>query len=398
MTQASGLSASASAKLSAELAKLAADASSFFNVPMDVALEKIRGLVGESEPIRSFGVLLSEAAVGEEALRIGLVKSTKELNDQTKVLARASLITKGMAKASGDLERHRGHAANQMKKFVGSVENFKADFGKGLIGPLTEAIKLAGDLGKALNGVVGKDQAGGMGEELKAWIAAVRTEFFDRGKDAGLSDQDYADKLAGVKKGPIVPNKAADDAAMARRAGGRRSRARAKLSDAERSREDLTKQSWDQHVRQQQSGKSPQEFWEGEEAGRRGKEGTEALKQAWKALPEVGKGLAEKFLGTVRGAGGMLSGSRVEQLAGRTTLQNNLPSGGRPRPAGLQLGRAVADAAVKHSEKNTSLEKSQTMSGEDFQRMARTRCSTAGKSFRKSSLRRARTRSRRSGK
>jgi hypothetical protein len=60
------------------MAKLAADSMSFFDKDFDVALDKIRaGLSGESEPLRAFGVLLSEDAVKAEALALKLAKSSK---------------------------------------------------------------------------------------------------------------------------------------------------------------------------------------------------------------------------------------------------------------------------------------------------------------------------------
>ncbi|MCV6900945.1 hypothetical protein OE165_28330, partial [Escherichia coli] len=78
------------------------DASSFYNVPLESALEKIRsGLVGEAEPLRAFGVLLSEAAVKQQALAMGVRPVNGELSEQEKVMARVELITKGLNKAQG---------------------------------------------------------------------------------------------------------------------------------------------------------------------------------------------------------------------------------------------------------------------------------------------------------
>lgn len=210
VTQAAGLTEGASAKLSVQLTKLAADASSFFNVGFDEALEKIRaGLVGESEPIRSFGVLLSEDAVAAEALALGLATSKKEIDDQAKVMARASLITKGLAKANGDLERTADSAANQIKKLVGEFENLKADFGAQLTGPLTEAIALARELGATLGSAAKAFGAGdNLGEALRSAIGGARVvndspsawlaDLFGFGQAApGNRMTDRANRLAG---------------------------------------------------------------------------------------------------------------------------------------------------------------------------------------------------------
>lgn len=130
VAQGAGLTEMASAGLSEKLVRLADDASSFFNVPLDVALEKIRaGMVGESEPLRAFGVLLSEAAVKAKALQSGIIESNRELTEQEKVMARVLVIQEGLAKASGDHERTMGSYANQVRKLAGEFENLKASMG-----------------------------------------------------------------------------------------------------------------------------------------------------------------------------------------------------------------------------------------------------------------------------
>lgn len=140
VAKAAGQSQSAAADMGAQMARLAADASSFYNVPLEEALGKIRsGLVGESEPLRAFGVLLSEEAVAAEAVAMGLARSTRDVDQQAKVMARASLITRGLADAQGDLERTSGSTANQWRKLTGSLENTAVAIGQSL-SPAIEAI------------------------------------------------------------------------------------------------------------------------------------------------------------------------------------------------------------------------------------------------------------------
>lgn len=176
--QAAGMASRQSAQLGAEMAKLAADVESFSNVPLDQVLAAFRsGMVGESEPMRQFGVLLSEDAVKAEALRLGLAKTTGAISEQAKVMARVSLIKNSPAiqKMAGDLERTADSGKNQLRKFMGDLENLKTELGANLIGPMTEGIKLARELGASLNDAFkGTGGAGGIGEELKSVIAALR--------------------------------------------------------------------------------------------------------------------------------------------------------------------------------------------------------------------------------
>ena len=149
--KASGQSQQQASQMAGTMAKLAADASSFYNVPLDVALEKIRsGLVGESEPLRAFGVLLSEDAVANEALAMGLARSKKELDEQAKVAARASLIQKGLADANGDLARTAGSTANQWRKFTGTLENLAVSIGTTLSPAIQAIVQGAADMAAAV--------------------------------------------------------------------------------------------------------------------------------------------------------------------------------------------------------------------------------------------------------
>lgn len=125
-----GMAASGSADLANSLSNLAADASSFYNVPLEQALEDFRsGLVGESEPMRKYGVLLSEAQVQQEAYRMGIAKSGSQLTEQQKVMARSSLITKGLSDAHGDLIRTNTSVANSWRQLQGQIGNLAADLG-----------------------------------------------------------------------------------------------------------------------------------------------------------------------------------------------------------------------------------------------------------------------------
>lgn len=128
--KASGLSQGDAAKMSTELAKLAADASSFYNVPLPEALQAIQsGLVGEAEPMRRFGVLLNAQAVDAEAARLGLEKVNGAYTEGAKAQARASLIMSGMTDASGDLERTQGSLSNRLRELKGRFQNFTAELG-----------------------------------------------------------------------------------------------------------------------------------------------------------------------------------------------------------------------------------------------------------------------------
>ena len=136
---------SASKKLAGEMSvqfvKLATDLSSFNNVPVADALLAIRsGLVGEAEPLRRFGVLLNEAAVKAEAVRMGLVKQKEELTEQQKVQARANLIMEQTKLAQGDAIRTSDSYANQVRRLQNSLRDLGTDMGKVLLPAMTAVV------------------------------------------------------------------------------------------------------------------------------------------------------------------------------------------------------------------------------------------------------------------
>jgi len=138
--KASGLSEQAAAQMSVKFTNLATDLSSFRNLDFPDALQKIRaGLVGEAEPLRTVGVLLSEGAVKSEAYRSGIAKTGQELTEAQKVQARAAIIARQLSDANGDLARTATGPANAMRAIQGRAINMAADFGRA-IQPITQAI------------------------------------------------------------------------------------------------------------------------------------------------------------------------------------------------------------------------------------------------------------------
>jgi hypothetical protein len=200
IAEGAGIASGKSADMSVTLAKLAADASSFYNVPVDVALEKMRaGLVGEAEPLRAFGVMLTEDAVKAKALAMGLAKPGQEISNQAKVMARYTLIQEGLAKASGDLERTGGGFANQWRQFTGQLENMATSIGSLVLPALTGLLQVAntvlGGISAGIEGFVGS------WKEMLTWI--------------GMGGEEAAEKATRLAEITTRNDKMANDAAKA---------------------------------------------------------------------------------------------------------------------------------------------------------------------------------------
>ena len=129
-----GLSIEPSTKMSKKLVGLAADLASFNNAsPEDVLLALRSGLVGEAEPLRKFGVSLSEARVESKAYELGLQNLDGSLSDAAKAQARYAIILEDTKLAQGDFARTADGAANKQKILKAQFQDTAAKLGTSLI-------------------------------------------------------------------------------------------------------------------------------------------------------------------------------------------------------------------------------------------------------------------------
>lgn len=134
------------AGVSVKLTKLGVDLSSFYNTDVQSALDAIRsGLSGESEPLRKYGILLSEARVQARALADTGKTVAKELTAQEKTLARVEIILKDAGLAAGDYARTIGGVANQEREAAKNVRNLEAAIGQALTPAYRKALEVAND-------------------------------------------------------------------------------------------------------------------------------------------------------------------------------------------------------------------------------------------------------------
>jgi hypothetical protein len=120
---------------------LASDLASFRNTTPEDAIQAIgAALRGESEPIRRYGVMLNEASLQQEALKLGIISSTKDaLTPQQKVLAASAAIFTQTKDAQGDFARTSDGLANSSRILTAQITDLKAGMGEALL-PTVEAL------------------------------------------------------------------------------------------------------------------------------------------------------------------------------------------------------------------------------------------------------------------
>ena len=133
--KAAGLTGKDLSKFSIGFVKLASDLASFNNTSPEDAIQAIgAALRGEAEPIRRYGILLNDATLKNEALALGLIKTTKEaLSPANKVLAAQAAIYKQTSDAQGDFARTSDGLANSQRQLAANIEDVKIQLGEVLL-------------------------------------------------------------------------------------------------------------------------------------------------------------------------------------------------------------------------------------------------------------------------
>jgi hypothetical protein len=119
--------------MATSMTKLAYDMSSFYNLPVEEAFEKLSaGITGETEPLKRLGILVDENTVKQYAYANGIAKQGKELTQQQKIQARYGAIMKQTSKAQGDLARTIDSPVNQLRKMNTQLDMAKIALGQAL--------------------------------------------------------------------------------------------------------------------------------------------------------------------------------------------------------------------------------------------------------------------------
>lgn len=182
MSRGFGLNTDEAADFSVEVVRLAADLASFNNASIEDTLTAIRsGLIGEQEPLRRYGILLSAATVEQEALSRRTSDMTGDLTEQEKVMARLSLAYQQAGIQVGDLVRTQDSLANITRRTSRDLRQHREEFARRLnpayqaaIGYLNQLLGLYSDSSDTLAGKLA-DAITDVTRDFIEFIEALRT-------------------------------------------------------------------------------------------------------------------------------------------------------------------------------------------------------------------------------
>ncbi len=195
MGKAFGFSEGQAYDMATALTGLAGDVASFYNMSQDEAYTKLKSVfTGETESLKSLGVVMTQTALDAFAMANGFGKTTKSMSEAEKVALRFKFVQDQLSAAQGDFMRTSDGWANQVRLLSLQFDSLKAAIGSGLIAVLSPVVRM-------LNILIGR---------ILTAISALRSLFSMLGGTAKL-----AINPKGVTAGTDAVAKSADKASGA---------------------------------------------------------------------------------------------------------------------------------------------------------------------------------------
>ena len=174
MSNGMGIAAEAGKNMSLNLTALAGDLASFRNVEQDVAFTALKSVfTGETETLKQFGIVMTEANLEAYALSQGITKSYSAMSQAEKVALRYSFVLNATKGAQGDFARTSNNWANQVRILKEQFKELAGIIGNGLLKVLQPLIILLNKvLGLAISVANSLSQAFG-GKKIKESSTSV---------------------------------------------------------------------------------------------------------------------------------------------------------------------------------------------------------------------------------
>lgn len=126
-----GLSRAEAAKMSTGLVGLAGDLASFKNIGIDRAATALNGIfTGETESLKSLGIVMTQTNLDAFALSHGFGKTTDKMTEAEKVSLRYAYVLNATKNAQGDFARTNDGFANQLRMLQEGLKQVAASLGE----------------------------------------------------------------------------------------------------------------------------------------------------------------------------------------------------------------------------------------------------------------------------
>ena len=136
-----GVAGDSASKMSKNLTQLAYDLSSFYNIDVETAMQKLKsGMAGELEPLRAIGYDLSQAKLEATAAELGIDKAVSSMTQAEKAMLRYHAIMTQVTATHGDMARTLDQPANQLRVLKAQLEMLGREIGNVFMPLLKEVL------------------------------------------------------------------------------------------------------------------------------------------------------------------------------------------------------------------------------------------------------------------
>jgi hypothetical protein len=128
-------------ELSVEIVSLAADLSSFNDIPIETVIRDLQsGLVGNIESLLKYGIVAKDLERNTYALNNGIWDGVGAMDAQEKAAATLGIIYASTADAQGDAARTAGSFTNTMRQAEDQLYDFQIELGQRLLPVIAELV------------------------------------------------------------------------------------------------------------------------------------------------------------------------------------------------------------------------------------------------------------------
>lgn len=134
MANAMGISLEKASDMSVQLTGLAGDLASFYDKPLDTVSKDLESVyTGTLQPLKKYGIALTQATLKEYALSKGLDGNIKELSQAEKAMLRYQYVMDATRQAQGDFQRTSDSFHNQLTILKSGLQDLALPWGTILI-------------------------------------------------------------------------------------------------------------------------------------------------------------------------------------------------------------------------------------------------------------------------
>lgn len=177
MAQGLGFTNDQAYAMSEQMTKLSYDMASFYNLKPEEAFQKLSSaMVGETDGLKSLGIVLNDATIKQYAYTNGIAKQGSELSTTQKSLAIYQLMLDRTSNAQGDLARTINSPSNQLRILRSQLQLLSITLGQAFMPIVTAVLPI-------LNAFVAKLQI------VAQYVAAFMNYLFGTSSGASSAGQ-----------------------------------------------------------------------------------------------------------------------------------------------------------------------------------------------------------------